>query len=71
MYTISNLISALQILEKYSSSDFNPVFFDKNDLVITNVDANDVGLLDKEKLLVLGFEEVENYFSSNKYTFIQ
>lgn len=70
MYTIKTLITALQILEKYSNDEFNPIFFDENDLIITNVETSDVSLLDKERLLSLGFEEVENYFSTNKYTFL-
>lgn len=69
MYTLKDLILALQILEKYSNDDANPIFFDQNDLVIVNVETDDVSLLDKEKLLSLGFEEVDNYFRTDKYTF--
>lgn len=69
MYTRKDLILALQILEKYSNDDANPIFFDQNDLVIVNVETDDVSLLDKEKLLSLGFEEVDNYFRTDKYTF--
>ena len=69
MYTLKDLILSLQILEKYSNDDANPIFFDQNDLVIVNVETDDVSLLDKEKLLSLGFEEVDSYFRTDKYTF--
>lgn len=70
MYTLQMLITALGIFNEYSNDDANPIFFDGNELVITNVDTNDVPLLQKEKLISLGFEEYNGYFRSGRYTFI-
>lgn len=67
MYTIKTLITALQILEKYSDDESKPIVLGKNDLFIASVEISDVSESDKAKLLTLGFEDVSGHFASNKY----
>jgi len=71
MKILNNFIKALQILEKYSSDENEPFFFDAKDksLVITTVDVNEVDELDKQLLKSLGFYVYKNKFRTSEWLF--
>lgn len=71
MKTIKDLITVLQILERYSDDSVNPLLFDGDDLVITTVSPDEVFPSDFEVLKAFGFTEVNGSFRTSEFTFKQ